>query len=168
MKCFKSSSLIFTLLIFTLLNACGGGFDFRQDDNFNYFTLGMTAEEAATAIETVLSAGNPPAVIEPQAELQQGEIYVQGQVRRQRDDELIPGSLVLRLWAQDGVMQAAVSDLDFAGWDASDQQLNKMNADIAAGVARRAAQNNRQSELTEVSITPEGMRFTWRSPRPQR
>lgn len=90
---------------------------------------------------------------------------VSGEVEQKETGKLHPGSLTLRLWAENGQLQAKVTSLDFAGWDAQPETLDKINRDIAEGMARKAANKNNRSELTDVTIRDGEMSFTFKTPR---
>jgi len=130
----RTLSIVSILMLGLFLAACRANVDLQVDDDFTYLTVSMTEAEAAQAIETILNSGQQGKIINPQADLRDGEIVVSGEVEQQATGERHPGSLSLRLWAESGHLRAQVTSFDFAGWDASDDQLNNINQSLAEGL----------------------------------
>ena len=161
----RTKQLIFLLALGLFLAACRANVNLALDENYTYLTISMTEDEAAQLIETILSSGRQGRIINPQADLRDGEIYVAGEVEQQATGRRLPGSLTLRLWAEGGQLQAQVASLDFAGWDASNQRLNEINQSLTEGLARQATQRNNRSELSEVIVQDGALSFTFKTPR---
>ena len=157
----KRITVLLMLSMVVWLAACKANVDLQMDEEYTYLTIFMSEEEAANGIEKALVKH----LVIPQADLREGEVVVSGEVKDKETGKLIPGNLILRLWAENGDLQAKVTSLDFAGWDAQPQTLDKINQDIASGVARRAANKNNRSELTEVIVRDDEMSFTFKTPR---
>lgn len=161
----RTIQMISILILGLILTACQANVNLELDDNFSYLTVTMTEEEATNLIETLLSSGQQNQIINPQADLRDGEIYVTGEVEQQRTGQRLPGSLTMRLWAENGQLQAQVTTLNFDGWDASQEQLNNINQSLAEGLARQAARNNNRSELSQVVVQDGELAFTYKTPR---
>lgn len=161
----RTIQIVFILILSFFLAACQGNVDLRFDDNYSYLTVSMTEDEATNLIESILGSGQQRQLINPQADLREGEVYVSGEVEQQTTGQRLPGSLTLRLWAENGQLQAQAVSLDFAGWDASEEQLNKINQSLAEGLARQAARRNNDSELSQVTIRDGELSFTFKTPR---
>ncbi|MEM8532208.1 MAG: hypothetical protein AAGF95_15290 [Chloroflexota bacterium] len=160
----RTIQMIFVLILGLILSACQANVNLELDDNFSYLTVTMTEEEAASLIETILSSGQQSKILNPQADLREGEIYVSGEVEQQRTGQRVPGSLTMRLWVENGQLQAQVNTLDFSGWDASQEQLNNINQSLAEGLSRQASRNS-QSELSQVVVRDGELAFTFKTPR---
>ena len=161
----RTLQIISILVLGLFIAACKANVDLEIDDAYTYLTISMAEEEAANAIESILGSGKQGKIINPQADLRDGEIYVTGEVEQQTTGKRLPGSLTLRLWAENGQLQAKITSLDFAGWDATQERLDEMNQSLAEGMARRAAQRNNRSELSEVIVTDGELAFTFKTPR---
>ena len=57
------------------------------------------------------------------------------------------------------------SVIDFADWDASQEELDKMNEKLASEMRHHAQLRNTRAELSEVIIEDGAMSFKFRSPR---
>ena len=163
----RTLQITFIVAFGLFLAACRANVDLALDDNYTYLTVSMTEAEATQVIETILSSGRQNRIINPQADLRNGEIHVSGEVEQPAGGRLLSGSLTIRLWAENGHLQAQVASLDFAGWDASNERLNEINQKLAEGFARQAAQRNNRSELSEVIIEDGALSFTFKTPRRQ-
>ena len=161
----RTIPIVSILILGLFLAACRANVDLKVDDDFTYLTVSMTEAEAAQAIESILSSGQQGQIINPQADLRDGEIVVSGEVEQQATGKRLPGRLTMRLWAESGHLRAQVTSFDFAGWDASDEQLNEINQSLAEGLARQAARRNNQSELSEVIVRDGELAFTFKTPR---
>lgn len=161
----RTIQLMSIIILGLLLAACRANVDLQVDDDFTYLTVSQTEAEATALIERILSSGQQSRLINPQADLREGEIFVSGEVEQQGTGQRLPGSLTMRLWAENGQLQAQVATLDFAGWDASSEQLNKINQSLAEGLARQAGRNNNDSELSQVIVRDGELAFTFKTPR---
>jgi hypothetical protein len=153
--------IIFLLLALPLL-ACNaaGGFSVRSDDNWNYLTLTMSEEQIRDLIVPILTNGREFRMQNTTLDLRPGEIIVRGDVVGD-GGRLYPGSLSMRAWAAGGRLNLEITTFNFAGFSADAGMLQRINADIATGIARDAA--NSDSETSEVTITDTTFTITWRS-----
>lgn len=154
--------IIFLLLPILLLAACDA-VQYRTDENFSYLTITLDAEDSSNIIEGILTNGNPPLMRTASAELRNGEIYVTGDVN-DGNGGTFPGSLVLRLWMDQGAFQAAISQLSFGGFTADQNLIDRVNMDIANGIAASASNDPNGSIISEIAVTINGLRLTIRTP----
>jgi hypothetical protein len=155
--------IIFFLLALPLV-ACNaaGGFNVRSDDNWNYLTLTMSEQQVRDLIVPILTNGRDFRMQNVRIDLRPGEIIAGGDVVGQ-DGRLYPGSLSMRAWAAEGRLNLEITTFNFAGFNADAAMLQRFNADMAAGLARDAANSN--SETNDVTITDTEFSITWRSPK---
>jgi hypothetical protein len=158
----KSRLWIIIVLLTLPLVACNaaGGFNIRSDDNWNYLTLTMSEQQIRDLIVPILTNGRDFRMQNVTIDLRPGEITARGDVVGQ-DGRLYPGSLSMRAWAAGGRLNLEVTTFNFAGFNADAAMLQRFNADMAAGIARDAAQSD--SETHEVTITDSTFSITWRS-----
>ncbi|MBW4439308.1 MAG: hypothetical protein KME04_19360 [Pleurocapsa minor GSE-CHR-MK-17-07R] len=155
--------VLLSIVLMFVLAACGR-VDFRQDDQYSYLTITLTSEEVTGFVERLLTEGATPLMRSASAELREGEIFVTGDVNDGRGG-VVGGTLSIRMSAQDGVLDAAVTQLNFAGYTADQNALARINSDIAAGLAASARNNNSGSDISAIDITPVGLSITFRSVR---
>jgi len=161
----RKAQLIPILIFAFFFSGCSASVDLQMDEDYSYLTISMTEEQATEAIEYILSSSKDTQIIDPQADLREGEIYIVGQIREKKTGELYSGSLTLYLWAEDGELRAKVIQLDFKDWKASATRLDNFNRLLSDGLARKVRQKNNKSELTEVVILDSELAFTWKTPR---
>lgn len=155
-------SLLVLLALILPLTACDR-VEYVTDDQYSYLTLTLTEQEVADLIVSLLTGGTRPIMQTARADLRAGDIYVEGEINDGRGGTF-PGNLTMRLWSADGVLQASVGQLNFAGYTVDSATLNRINQDIAAGFAASAARNTSGSIITDVVISDTNLRFTIRSP----
>jgi hypothetical protein len=160
----KKALLIFLTIFALPLLACGasGGFDVRVDEQYSYLTITMSEQDISNMLIPALQNGRDLRVENATLDLRPGEIIVMGSVVGD-GGRLYPGSMSLRAWAANGRLHLAVGTFSFAGFNASQQQIAQFNADLEAGLAQDAAEDD--SETTDVTITDTSLSITWRSPR---
>ena len=156
----RISITIFSLILISLA-ACQAQIGFDLDQDYVYTTIDMDEANAAAAIEKMLE-GN---LINPQADLRAGEIVVSGDKEIEATGKVESGSMTISMWVEDGYLIAQVTSLDFANWNASGEELAKMNEKLASEMRQHAQLRNSRAELTEVTIQDGGMSFSWRTPR---
>jgi hypothetical protein len=93
----RTLKILFILTIFLFLAACQAEIDVRFDDDDSYLIIKFPEDQAAQAIENILSSGPQMKIINPEADLRNGEIFVTGEVKQQFSGEYLPGSLTLHL-----------------------------------------------------------------------
>lgn len=152
------------LIALALLMAACGRVEFQTDAEYSYLSVQMTAQESTDLIEGLLTGGASPVMAEADAELGEGEIVVSGIVNTREGDQH-PGSLSLRLWADNGRLQVAVSQFSFAGFTAEQSAIDAINRDIAAGLSAWADRPDNNSDFSELTVSTSGIRFTIRTPR---
>lgn len=154
------------LMILTGLMACSATttISVTQDAQYSYFTLSMSEEDAAEIIEGILTFGDTPLMRTATVDLLAGEIAVQGDVVTETGGTQ-PGTLAIRVWAQDGDLHAEVTQFQFAGFTAEQSALDAFNVQLTDGLAQAARQDNGESDLTDVTLTDTALSFTVRSPR---
>ena len=156
---------LIALVIFTvLLAACSADIRVRRDNNFNYLMVTIPENEAARVIETILGSGNDADFQEPKVDLRPGEIVVSGKLRQPGSNQLIPGSLIVRLWAENKLLQAEITSIDFEEWQVSSEQLAQINEAVTKGLVQRIVPR-RNSELQQVTIGDHDLSFTFRTAR---
>jgi hypothetical protein len=151
-------TILLALSVALGLVACRPAVDWEADKEYFYLTITLSEDDATNAIEKALT----PHIINAQADLRDGQIFASGQVKQEKTGKLLSGSLTLELWAENGVLNAKITSLDFGGWDASQEKLGEINQDIADGVAGRVANKESRSELTDVTVSDGEIAFTFR------
>lgn len=155
--------LVFIFILLALpLVACAGGFNVSSDANWNYLTLTMSEEQVRDLVVPILMNGRDFRMQNVTIDLRPGEIIARGDVVGQ-DGRLYPGSLSMRAWAGSGRLHLEVTTFNFAGFNADVALLERINADMEAGLARDAAESD--DETHEVAITDSSFSITWRSPK---
>lgn len=148
-------------LLMVSMTACQAQIGFDIDKDYVYTTIEADEANAAAAIEKVLGE----TLINPKADLRAGEIVVSGEKEIEASGTIEPGSITITMWVEDGYLIAGVTNLDFANWTASAEELANMNEKLASEMRQHAQMRNSRSELTEVTIQDGGISFSWRTPR---
>ena len=148
-------------LLMVSLAACQATIGFDIDQDYVYTTIEADEANATAAIEKVLSEN----LINPQADLRTGEIVVSGEKEVEATGTVETGSMTITMFIEDGYLIAQITNLDFANWNASPEELANMNEKLAFEMRQHAQMRNSRAELTEVTIQDSGMSFTWRTPR---
>lgn len=134
------------------------------DENFSYLTVTMDEADVVSSIETVMTAGDSQ-FESLTADLQPGAIAFRGNVRTNTGD-LVPGSLSVRIWAQDGELQAAVQSFSFGQMTAQEAGIDEFNRKLAESLSRSAEQRrNPDAKLADVTVTNTSISMTIQSPR---
>lgn len=155
------------LLIFIVpALACSGSFDVRVDENYSYLTITMTEAQVQDALENALSSGVRPALLNPEVDLRNGSIYIEGDLPRQNGGDPVPGNLTVRVYASGGELAAEVTSLNFNGFDANDDALIRLNDRLEEALIRAATNREGNSEYDDITITNTELSVTFRTPRP--
>jgi hypothetical protein len=160
--------IVAALLVLPLV-ACNGlsaNVQFRVDENYNYLTVNMTEEEAQGLFAGIFEENDELQVINPTVDLLPGEISVSGEVAS-GDGQTVPANLSVQMAVQNGQLNVAVTAMSFAGWNGTPDMLERINRDIANGIAEATQNNAHDAQLTDVTITDTGLSFTLRAPREQ-
>ncbi len=158
--------ILFIFITGLFLVGCDANISVRQDDTSNYLTITLTEQQAIDLIEKSLGSGNSPKIVNPQADLRNGEIFVSGSVRQPNTNQLVSGNLTIRLWADQGKLKAQVTSFNFAGVEAGEGQLAQINQSVANRLAQSGPRRG-QTELDDVTIQNDEMSLTFKSPRRQ-
>lgn len=155
--------IVFGMLLLAVL-ACNAGADvsIRADSEYTYLSASLTEQQVQDVLVNVLSNTQRIQVRDARADLQAGQIVVNGTLVT-ADGRQFPGSMTLLAAAASGALQITVQSMNFNGFTAEQATLDRWNADIAAGLNRVAAQT--AAEVTEVSVTDTELKITWRRAR---
>jgi hypothetical protein len=156
--------LLILMLIALPMIACdsGGSFNVWNDEQYNYLSISLTETQIRDMIVPSLQNGREFRMQNVSIDLRPGEIVVLGDVVGD-GGRLYPGSMSIRAGASNGQLQLSVGTFSFAGYNASQEQLSRFNADMQAGLSQSA--QNSDSQTHAVSITDTAFSITWRSPR---
>jgi hypothetical protein len=155
--------MVFFMLVLAAL-ACNAGADVNVsvDDQYSYLTVSLTEQQVQDVLAGALANAGRVRVENPHVDLQAGQIVVSGEAIGQ-DGRRYPGNMTLQAGAANGALQISIVAVNFNGFTADPDTINRWNADIAAGLGRAAAQS--ASEVSEVAVTDSALSITWRTPR---
>jgi hypothetical protein len=157
-----SRKLLLVLLLPVLLVACDR-VNYQTDANYSYLTINLTAQETRNILVGLLTGGDRPIMRTASVELRQGEVFVSGDVNDGRGGT-VPGTLAARIWAENGRISAAVTQFSFGGFSADQALINRINTDIANGLAASSNRSSSDSDISSLSLSPNGLSFTIRTP----
>ncbi|MBZ0288761.1 MAG: hypothetical protein K8I30_14175, partial [Anaerolineae bacterium] len=112
---------------------------------------------------TVLEESDDLHITNPVVDLRAGEISISGEVPS-GSDATVPVSLIVQASVENSQPSLEVTSISFAGWEGTPDMLENINSEIADGIAS-AAENAKDAQLTDVSITEDALSFTLRGPR---
>lgn len=165
---FKLTLWIVAALTVMSLAACSGvtaTVHFEADEQYNYLTISMTEEQTQELFAGILAESDDLPISNPLVDLHDGEIAISGDVPSGQNGTA-PVSLIIEASSANGQPSLEVTSINFAGWEGTPDMLANINADIAANL-KAAADNAKDGQLTEVSITEDALSFTLRGPRDQ-
>jgi hypothetical protein len=160
--------MVVALLVLPVV-ACNGlsaNVQILVDENYNYLTVNMTEEEAQTLFAGIFEQSDNLQVINPTVDLLPGEVSVSGEVPS-GNGQTVPANLSVQMSVQNGQLNVALTSMSFAGWQGTPDMLERINSDIAAGIAEATQNRGHDAQLTDVTITDTGLSFTLRAPRDQ-
>ncbi|NDJ62014.1 MAG: hypothetical protein GYB67_12860 [Chloroflexi bacterium] len=163
---FKGWLAALTLLVLPLV-ACNTTFQVSVDEENTTITMTMGESDVAALITPILEGGEQSQLSNTTVDLRPGEIFVSGDVRPEPAGPTYPGSLGIRIAAQNGDLVVELTSLDFAGFELNQQTISRINRDIADGLAQAATRNNGQARLTDITITNDTLSMTLVAPRQQ-
>jgi hypothetical protein len=156
-----SRKLLLVLLLPVLLAACDR-VNYQTDANYSYLTINLTAQETRNILVSLLTGGDRPIMRTATVELRQGEVFVSGDVNNGQGGT-VPGTLTARIWAENGRINAAVTQFSFGSFNADQALINRINTDIANGLAASANRSS-SSDISSLSLSSSGLSFTIRTP----
>jgi hypothetical protein len=110
-------------------------------------SVSLTEAEVNQLIQEALAQGDR-ALRDVNADLQPGQIVISG-VYDQADGTSVSGTITLAASVSDGLLDIQVRNVNIAGWNANDSQLNEWNSRIEQGLNEAAS---RDDNFTIVSI----------------
>jgi hypothetical protein len=152
----KSISIVLVVLIF-LLSTCKANISQNQDGSFDVETT-ISQEELQEVITASIA---DPLIREITVSPQEGYVLVTG-VRERLNNPGKTDSLSFRLdlGVSNGQLTATISNAQLDGHSIEQNRLDNWNQTIANRIAY-LGQNNQNSTLKSVSITPEVVTILW-------
>lgn len=158
--------IVVVLCVGLALTGCRRG-DVTMDEQFIYATLEFGEQEVTDVIERALTGGARPLMQSAEADLRAGEVYVTGAVNRPQGDTA-NGTLRLSITASAGQVLASVTQLNFAGYNADTETLNRINGEIALALAGFSGRREAGAEITGITLTDSALTLQLRAPRQDR
>ncbi|MCA9884859.1 MAG: hypothetical protein H6670_14185 [Anaerolineaceae bacterium] len=157
-------TLLFALLV--SLTACNfqSNVQLNIDENSTTATVTMQESEVQTLFTTLLSNQSNPLLETPGVDLRPGEVFVRGIIVTERGDR-VPGSMSVYISASNGGLSVRIDNVDFGNLTVQSAEIDRINASIAEGLQRSAANNNSGAQITNVTITDTTLSFTITAPR---
>ncbi|GAB1421321.1 hypothetical protein MASR2M15_14780 [Anaerolineales bacterium] len=158
----KKSFLFILILLSITLVACSK-LNVQVEGDATIITLNLSEGEVATIVSSALVNVNDVQIQNPVIDLRPGSIYVTALVTP-KGGQSTQGDLTINVWAQDGGIQAEVTQMNIGGLNSDEQTLTDINQKLKAAFAQSANQGQ-NAQVTNVSITETQLSFTIRIPR---
>jgi len=123
-------------------------------------TARLTEADVNAAVTEALAQMNNPLLRNPQVDLQNGVIVINGEHERRDGGGTVSGSINVTLSVQNGTLLAQVSNLNIEGVAVSDERLATFNQRLANGFTARANRENRQITVDTVTVTDDAIEIT--------
>lgn len=164
----KNRLFIILLLAALALTACRRGevVDVQRNPEGGVtVTTRLTEADVNAAVTDALALAVNPLLRNPQVDLQNGVIVVNGEHEQRDGSGTVSGSFNVTLTVQNGTILAQVSSLNIEGVDISDERLARFNERLANGFAVRANRENRQITINSVTISDDAIEVTFTAQR---
>jgi hypothetical protein len=150
----KSRAILLLLLPILALTACRRGeVQVQIQDGAAVVTARLSEADVNAAVTEALAAAPNPLLRNPQVDLQNGVIVINGEHERRDGGGTVQGSINVTLMVQNGTILAQVSNLNIEGLDVSNERLTTFNQRLANGFTARANRENRRVTVNSVTIT---------------
>jgi hypothetical protein len=157
MKTLRLPITILLLIALVLLAGCAVDISRNPDGS-----LRVEAEIPQAALEAEIRAAiSDPMVESVSVDLHDGYLRAETTRRRLASSQLDTMSFRLDLGVSDGHMTAFISDVQVNGWTPAASAIQEWNERIASNL-ERAGRESENSELTEVTVTPQAVMLVWR------
>lgn len=144
--------LVTLALVSMFLVACGRVDARRNPDGGLDITISLTEAEVNTLVTNALVQAGSPLLLNPQVDLQNGQIVVNGQYQRP-DGSTVNGSITVVPSVQNGQVTAQITQANIEGWDATDARIAEFNQRLAQALALAAARSQGQVTVQSISIS---------------
>lgn len=163
-------TMLAVMIVFAALTAAvvpaqaDSGIELTFDENYSYLTITVDQSDVERALERGLSQGVTPALVNPDVELEAGQLYVSGEYLNVFTNRREPGEMTVSFEVVNGELEVVVTSLMLNGYPANPEIVADINDNIAAGIAGNAGRHQGRGELYDVTITPSDVSIVIRTP----
>lgn len=150
-------------LLLIVLAACNfGGVEVERNPEGGLdITATLTEAEVNAAITEALAQNPNPLLRDPDVDLQNGRIIINGQHTRRDGSGTVTGTMTMTLGVANGLLTAQITQVEIDGWDANDARIAEFNQRLADGLSRIAQGSRASITFTEVTITDAELRIAF-------
>jgi hypothetical protein len=116
-------------------------------------TAELSESDVNAAIQEALASQVNPLLRDPEVDLQNGMMIINGEHDRRDGTGRVSGSLTVTLTVQDGALLAQVTSADIEGLELNDERIQAFNERLAEGLTRRANREDRQITMLSINIS---------------
>ncbi len=124
--------------------------DILNKGAISYMTVKLSEGDVNGLVRSIAGTGSTAWLLNPLVDLREGELVINGQVRQ--GNALVFASLTGSLGVANGWFTVNISGLRVGAWTADASALARINKDIAAGLARSAAQNANGTKFVNLTV----------------
>lgn len=154
--------LLSAFLLITGLAACqfGGVQVERTGEGSARITVDISESEANQLIGEIVARANPPLLINPQLDLQNGQMVLNGEYDR-RDGQRMRGSITLVPSVANSAIQITANAVNIDGFEATDARLADLNARLAEGLGARGRERGSGVRFESVTVSDTQLRLVF-------
>lgn len=123
-------------------------------------TTELNEADVNTIISDILAQSENPLLRDPEVDLQNGQIVVNGEHDRRDGGGRVSGNIVLTGSVSEGAILIQVSSVNIEGFDMGDERLTTLNQQLANAFTQRANRDNRLVNVQSLSITEDELTVT--------
>ncbi|GAB4527223.1 MAG: hypothetical protein OHK0046_44810 [Anaerolineae bacterium] len=123
-------------------------------------TSRLTEADVNTVIGEVLAEVDNTLLRDPQVDLQNGIIVINGEHDRRSGEGRVAGSLTATMTVQDGALLVQVTEVNIEDVTLDDARISRINERLANRFQLRADPDSRAVNFTSVTITDETLEIT--------
>ena len=156
----KTRVLLIVLLLPLLLVACnrrGETSVERNPEGGIDITTALSEADVNAIVTEALANMENPLLRDPQVDLQNGQIVVNGEHDRRDGNGRVSGNVILTVSVVSGAILVEATQVNIEGFDMSDERLAMFNQQLQAGFNRRADPDNRLINVQSVSISDDAL-----------
>lgn len=142
-------------------NSLNALFRVTTDDTHYNITITLTEPSVRAMLLPIFGSGAQAWLLNPVIDLREGDLLITGGLKQQQGDP-IPVTLGIALGVAEGKLTLTVTALSLGFWSATPANLDALNADIAAGMARG---QRGDGSLQAITITNNRLSIQIRSPK---
>jgi outer membrane murein-binding lipoprotein Lpp len=125
----------------------------RNADGSISATVQLTEADVNTAISDALAANGNPLLRDPQVDLQNGQIVVNGTHEQRDGTGTVSGSFTLTLTVESGTIKAQIISANIDGVSLSDARIADLNQRLTDNFNRRANRENRRWTVNSLTVS---------------